>query len=70
MAIRPKCTHLGVTVKWDESIRGFECPAHYSKFNMLGVPLMGPAKKSLPLVACKQEADGTLTVDLTKLYGL
>jgi len=37
---------------------------------MLGIPVKGPATKPLALVACKTEADGTLTVDLTKLYGL
>jgi cytochrome b6-f complex iron-sulfur subunit len=70
VAIRPKCTHQGCIAEWDEKARGYECPCHGAKFTMLGIPLPGPAKKPLPLVACAVEADGTLTVDLTKLYGL
>jgi cytochrome b6-f complex iron-sulfur subunit len=70
VAIRPKCTHLGCTVTWDQSARGYECPCHHSKFSMLGLPLSGPAKKNLPLVTCDPQPDGTLTVDLSKLYGM
>ena len=70
VAIRPKCTHQGCTTKWNEETRVFECPCHGSRFSMLGIPVKGPATKPLPLVACKTEADGTLTVDLSKLYGL
>jgi Rieske Fe-S protein len=69
VALRSKCTHLGCTnLAWVESIRGYECPCHHSKFDLLGIPIAGPAKKPLAKVVCNQESDGTLTVDLTKLY--
>ena len=70
VAIRPKCTHQGGIVEWDEKARGYVCPCHGSRFSILGIPVKGPAIKPLPLVACQTEADGTLTVDLTKLYSL
>ena len=71
IALLSKCTHLGCTnLAWVENIRGYECPCHHSKFTILGVPTAGPAKKNLAMVSCKQEPDGTLTVDLTKLRSL
>jgi Rieske Fe-S protein len=70
VAIRPKCTHQGCTVKWVVGDREYECPCHHSKFSMLGLPLAGPATKPLALVTCTEEMDGTLVVDLTKLYSL
>jgi Rieske Fe-S protein len=70
LALRSKCTHLGCTnLAWVESLRGYECPCHHSKFNLLGIPTAGPAKKPLAKVVCGQEPDGTMTVDLTRLYG-
>jgi Rieske Fe-S protein len=70
VAIRPKCTHLGCTVEWHEERHGFECPCHHSTFSLLGVPQSGPAKRPLPLIPCTRLDDGTLAVDLTKLYAL
>ena len=70
VAIRPKCTHLGCTVKWNESSHGYACPCHGSQFSLLGLPTAGPAKRPLPLIACGHENDGTLTVDLSRLYAL
>jgi len=70
VAIRPKCTHKGCAVKWIEDTRTYDCPCHGSRYNMLGIPVKGPATKPLALVACAQESDGTLTVNLTKLYGM
>ncbi len=69
VALRSKCTHLGCTnLAWVESIRGYECPCHHSQYNLLGIPTKGPAKKPLAKLVCVQKPDGTLTVDLTKLY--
>jgi Rieske Fe-S protein len=69
VALRSKCTHLGCTeLKWDEKIRGYECPCHHSQFSLLGISTKGPAKKPLAKVVCQQVPDGTLTVDLAKLY--
>jgi Rieske Fe-S protein len=70
VAIRPKCTHKGCAVKWNNDTRAYECPCHGARFNMLGIPVKGPAIKPLAMVACTVEADGTLMVDLTKLYSM
>jgi len=68
VAIRPKCTHQGCTAKWNEPNHDYECPCHGSKFSLMGLPTKGPATRPLPMVACETLADGTLSVDLTKLY--
>jgi Rieske Fe-S protein len=70
VALLSKCTHLGCTdLSWDDAIRGYECPCHHSQYNLLGIPTKGPAKKPLAKVVCGEQSDGTLTVDLSKLYG-
>jgi Rieske Fe-S protein len=68
LAIRPKCTHKGCTAKWDEKDFRFECPCHGSEFNLLGQAIKGPAKNPLPSVVAQRQPDGTLEVDLDKLY--
>jgi Rieske Fe-S protein len=68
LAIRPKCTHKGCTAKWDDKDFRFECPCHGSEFNLLGQAIRGPAKKPLPSVVAVRQPDGTLEVDLDKLY--
>lgn len=70
VAIRPKCTHMGCIAKWDETEQQFICPCHGSRFDMLGRVIHGPAKKPLPAEATKTGPDGTVTVDLDKLYGM
>jgi nitrite reductase/ring-hydroxylating ferredoxin subunit len=70
LAIRPKCTHKGCTVKWHAEHFQFECPCHGSKFDLLGQPTHGPATKPLAGVAAVRQADGTLTVNLDQLYAM
>lgn len=68
LAIRPKCTHMGCTAKWDPKDFRFECPCHGSQFDLLGQAIKGPAKKPLPSVIAQRQPDATLLVDLDKLY--
>lgn len=70
LAIRPVCTHAGCAVVWVEERNQFACPCHGSTFNMLGQVLKGPARKTLPGVLAVKNDDGTLSVDLDKLYGI
>lgn len=42
---RPRCTHLGVALKYNIIEKTYECPAHGSRFNMEGKVINGPAKK-------------------------
>lgn len=69
-AIRPKCTHKGCVVAWKDDERQFVCPCHGSEFSILGLPTHGPAERPLPAIACMKAADGTVSVDLTKLYAI
>jgi len=69
LAIWPKCTHKGCMTKWNEKDFEFICPCHLSEFDLLGRAIKGPATKPLPSVVAQQQGDGTLTVDLDKLYG-
>jgi cytochrome b6-f complex iron-sulfur subunit len=68
LAIRPKCTHKGCTAKWNQKDIQFECPCHGSRFDLLGRAIKGPATAALPSVVPLAQADGTLLVDLDKLY--
>ena len=70
LAIRPKCTHQGCTVKWHPDHFEFECPCHGSKFDLLGEVVHGPAKKPLAGLAAVHQPNGTLTVDLDQLYAI
>jgi Rieske Fe-S protein len=70
MAIRPRCTHLYCTVKWKAADFQFECPCHGSKFDLIGRVTEGPAKRPLAAVEAEAAGDGTLTVDLDRLYAI
>ncbi|MDD7735855.1 MAG: FAD-dependent oxidoreductase [Bacilli bacterium] len=41
----PRCTHMGVKMKYNRIDKTFECPAHGTRFNQLGEVINGPAKK-------------------------
>ena len=49
-AIRPICTHLQCTVKWNPQKNRFICPCHGSEYDSVGRVVHGPAKRSLPLL--------------------
>ena len=46
-AVDRKCTHSGCKLNWDVTESLLICPCHGSKFNELGIPVAGPAKKPL-----------------------
>jgi cytochrome b6-f complex iron-sulfur subunit len=66
--IRPVCTHKGCVAVWHWDKNLFICPCHGSNFDIEGQPVKGPAKKNLARVPVIENADGTLSVDLDKLY--
>jgi len=68
--VRPKCTHkgCGTIAKWEEDHNEFVCPADKSRFDLVGRVTKEPATRPLPAIRATRQADGTLTVDLTKLY--
>jgi cytochrome b6-f complex iron-sulfur subunit len=47
LAVNPKCTHQGCTVKWIASEKKYDCPCHDAEFAADGKVVKGPAKESL-----------------------
>ena len=68
--IRPKCTHKGKVciVKWEEDHKEFVCSSDGSRYDLMGRVTKEPATQPLPAMLAERHADGTLTIDLTKLY--
>jgi glycine/D-amino acid oxidase-like deaminating enzyme/nitrite reductase/ring-hydroxylating ferredoxin subunit len=46
-AVSATCSHLGCTVRWNESEQSWDCPCHGSRFNVDGKVLHGPAVRPL-----------------------
>ncbi len=55
------CPHLGCVVR--ESVDGFLCPCHGSRFSLQGTVLAGPAPRDLQWLSITQAIDGSLVVD-------
>ena len=50
------CPHLGAILKWNESEKSWDCPAHGSRWNRMGEIVNGPAKSNLDKVEVKVKA--------------
>ncbi len=68
--IRPVCTHLGCVADWHWDKNLFICPCHGSNFDIEGQPVKGPAKKNMARLPAIENADGTLSIDLSRLYAM
>jgi cytochrome b6-f complex iron-sulfur subunit len=53
IAVNPKCTHQGCTVKWIPGEKKYDCPCHDAEFAADGKVLKGPATKSLATYPAK-----------------
>jgi cytochrome b6-f complex iron-sulfur subunit len=81
LALSRKCPHLGCTVPYvpsftfpdpangNELITGwFRCPCHGSTYSDVGRRVFGPAPRSMDVYALTVADDGTMTLDLSKLF--
>ncbi len=57
LALYRKCTHLGCSVPWDQSIAQFVCSCHASAFDMTGDVLNPPAPRPLDLFTISIESN-------------
>ncbi len=57
LAVNPKCTHKGCTVKWMAAEKKYECPCHDSDFAADGKVLKGPATQPLAVYTAKIEGN-------------
>lgn len=64
-----RCTHLGCTPNFCPTNFWFECPCHGSRYDRLGIKVLGlgPAPRSLDRFASVVDAKGVLTVDTGKI---
>ena len=70
IAIRPSCADGTAMATWDADHHKFVCAADGSEYDILGRPIKGPATRPLPAEPTVTNPDGTLSVDLDKLYAL
>ena len=68
LAININCTHKHCTTKWDNTKNQFIFPCHGSQFGLMGQVVKGPATQPLSGIAAMRNADGTLSVNLDKLF--
>ena len=64
-----RCTHLGCTPNFCATNFWFECPCHGSRYDRLGIKVLGlgPAPRSLDRFASTVDAKGVLTLDTGKI---
>jgi cytochrome b6-f complex iron-sulfur subunit len=64
-----RCTHLGCKPNFCPTNYWFECPCHGSRYDRLGIKVLGlgPAPRSLDRFASTVDAKGVLTVDTGKI---
>jgi cytochrome b6-f complex iron-sulfur subunit len=64
-----RCTHLGCKPNFCATNYWFECPCHGSRYDRLGIKVLGlgPAPRSLDRFASSVDAKGILTVDTGKI---
>ncbi len=64
-----RCTHLGCTPNFCATNYWFECPCHGSRYDRLGIKVvgLGPAPRSLDRFASVVDDKGVLTVDTSKI---
>ncbi len=66
MAVYHRCTHLGCTVPWDQTVQKFICPCHNSQFDQQGIVENPPAPRPLDLFSVSIE-NGEVKVDTGNL---
>ena len=48
---KPRCTHMGCTLKWNRQEHTWDCPCHGSRFAKDGDVIDNPAKRDLEKIS-------------------
>jgi len=66
-AFNLSCPHQNTALRWDDSLHGFQCPKHHSKYKPTGEFISGRATRGMDRFAIATDASG-ISVDLDTLF--
>jgi nitrite reductase/ring-hydroxylating ferredoxin subunit len=61
------CPHQNTALRWNATLRRFQCPKHHSQYQQDGTFIDGRAKRSMDRFAVRRDGNN-LVVDLDKVF--
>jgi Rieske Fe-S protein len=66
-AFNLSCPHQNTALRWNDSVKRFQCPKHHSQYQPDGVFITGRATRDMDRLAIKRDENG-IVVDPDTLY--